>query len=53
MSCMDPLWQMIYRCFPKKENTYQPMINMSINGCENIYISSDHDVKNNKLELEE
>ena len=43
MSCIEPCFQIIYRCFKKKENTYQPMINMSISGCENIYISSDND----------
>jgi hypothetical protein len=52
MSCIDPLLQLIYRCFKKKDDTYQPMINMSINGCENIYITSEHDMKDNALEID-
>ena len=28
------------------------MINMSINGCENIYITSDQERRDNKIEIE-
>ena len=53
MFCIDPILQMIYKCFKKntERQQYQPMINMSINGCENIYISSDTE-NSNKLDLD-
>ena len=54
MFCIDAFLQMIYKCLKKntRENTYQPMINMSINGCENIYITSDQERRDNKIEIE-